>query len=253
MQDQLSERQRAEKKYHDDIYKKDDSYEYKYTSAGSVAYNYYNSLIRDVNGMDVLDYGCGTGWMSISIAEGGARVWGIDISDELIKKARSFAKDKGFCDKVTFEEMPGENMTFEENKFDLVTGSAILHHTDLALAIKDINRVLRPGGRAVFIEPMNQNIFLRVWRRLTPWRRSHTERALSVEDLKMIKAAFPEARFNFFILTAIFSAGLMLLAPESKFLIHINSLFTALDRFLLKMLPSLGTSCAIVVMELRKS
>ena len=94
--------------------------------------------------------------------------------------------------------MPAEDLSLPENFFDLIAGSAILHHTDLNLAVQNIHRVLKPGGRAIFIEPMNQNIFLKIWRALTPWRRSTEERALTKRELTFIQSAFPEVKNNFF-------------------------------------------------------
>ena len=52
--------------------------------------------------------------------------------------------------------------------FDAVLGKQILHHLDLGVAIPEIVRVLRPGGRAVFLEPLIHNPLLEGYRRLTP-------------------------------------------------------------------------------------
>jgi len=120
------------------------------------------------------------------------------------------------------------------------------------MAMNSIARVLKPNGRAIFLEPMNQNILLKVWRKLTPRRRSPSERALSVDDLKLIQSFFPEAKFHFFTFFAIFSEGLLILSPTNKLLLFLNELLEHVDKMLLKAFPSLGKYSAVVVMDLRK-
>src|SRR3546814_11483257 len=78
---------------------------------------------------------------------------GIDISDVAIEKGRERARQKGFTN-VRLEAMNAEAMTFPDDSFDLVFGSGIIHHLDIDRAFGEIARVLRPGGRAVFIEPL---------------------------------------------------------------------------------------------------
>ena len=251
MKNQLSERQRIEEIYHDAKCKHDaipDTYERGETKC----YRFFWDLIGDVSGLKVLDFGCGDGWVSILLAKAGARLWGIDLSGELIKKANKWAKDEGLSARICFNKMPGENLTFTDNFFDLILGSAILHHTDINLAITSIFRVLKPGGRAIFIEPLNQNIFLRIWRRVTPWRRSPTERALTNKDLEFIQGIFNRTKYNFFGFTSIFSEGLILLLPKNKSLVFINALLEKLDSMILRLFPSLGKYSAVVVLELRK-
>lgn len=247
----LLERQRIEESYHDKKYRNNISK--NIGMMGSSAYKFFRKLRNDVTNLRVLDFGCGDGWLSIDTCkEGAAEVFGIDISKELIEKANSLAGEKGLSNKVYFLKMPGENLTFLGNYFDLCLGSAILHHTDLNLAIKNIFRVLKPGGRAIFIEPLNQNIFLKRWRKLTPWRRSPVEKALVNDDLELIREIFPNAKFYFFKLISIFTGGLFIIFPNNKFLFYLNDLFESFDSKLLKLYPSLGKYCAIAVLELIK-
>jgi SAM-dependent methyltransferase len=134
----------------------------------------------------------------------------------------------------------------------LILGSAILHHTELDRAVKNLYRVLKPGGRAIFIEPMNQNIFLRIWRVVTPWRRSPAEKALVNNDLKFVRNVFPNSKYHFFKFTSILSTGLGIVFTSNKFLSVIDDFFERIDNKLLKLFPSLGKYYAIVVLELIK-
>ena len=93
-----------------------------------------------------------------------------------------------------------EQLPFADASFDAVLGKQILHHLDLDLAVAEIARVLRPGGRAVFLEPLIHNPLLEGYRRLTPKLRSPTERALSMGDLQRIAAGFSRWQHREFIL-----------------------------------------------------
>lgn len=252
MKNQLTERQKIEETYHDEKYKGDASPK-TYKAGESRYYRFFWELIGNVNGLKVLDFGCGNGWVGVRLARAGAKmVWGIDISGELIKKGNKWIEDEGLSSIVDLKKMAGEHLTFSDNFFDLILGSAILHHTQFDLAIENIFRVLKPGGRAIFVEPLNQNIFLRIWRIFTPWRRSPAERALINKDLKFIKGIFPKARYFFFGFTSIFSVGLILIFPANKLLLFLNKMFERFDRYLLNLFPILGKYCAVVVMELKK-
>ncbi|MBI5236570.1 MAG: class I SAM-dependent methyltransferase [Deltaproteobacteria bacterium] len=249
MTEHLSERQKAEKTYHDDRYRNKSAD----APIGGIdaAYGFYWRIIGGVKGLKILDYGCGNGWLSVQLAKAGADVCGIDISGELIKKANDLKAKHGLSSNPIFHEMPAENLTFPDAYFDVIAGSAVLHHTELDAALKNIARVLKPGGRAVFIEPMNQNILLKIWRALTPRRRSKTERALGATELRLIKGAFPNVRFHFFDFSTIAAHGLLAVAPKNKILLSFKRLLDRADTVILKAAPWLGKYCAVVVLELR--
>src|SRR3546814_16824046 len=71
--------------------------------------------------------------------------------------------------------MNAEAMTFPDDSFDLVFGSGIIHHLDIDRAFGEIARVLRPGGRAVFIEPLGLNPAIELYLRFTPSARTPDE------------------------------------------------------------------------------
>ncbi len=253
MRTSLSERQKIEENYHNTLYKNNDSGS-GVTRTGESAFHQFRSLRGDVKGLRVLDFGCGSGWLSVELAkEGAAEVYGIDISHELISKAAAFAEHAGQSEKLHFMKMPCEDLAFPDNYFDLIIGSAILHHTDLNKAIQNISRVLKRGGRALFIEPLNQNIFLKTWRRITPWRRSPVERALVANDLKLILGTLPDSRLYFHYLLSIFTAGLIIAFPNSKFIALGNTVMEGFDNKILRRAPALRKYCAIVIMDLVKS
>lgn len=246
----LERRQQIERNYHNSKYKN----EVVASTSGqsNCAYDFYQGVIDRFSIGKILDFGCGNGWVSMSLAIHGHDVYGIDISGELINKARKWAQELGISHNTHFEEMTGEDLLFQDNLFDAVVGSAVLHHTDLEKALDGIHRVLKPGGTGIFIEPMNQNIVLKLWRALTPWRRSSTEKALTEPDLIMIREKFPLSKLRYFHFTSMISIGLSALLPNIQIIQKINPVLEKLDEVLIERFPMLETSCAVVVIELIK-
>lgn len=250
MKHDLRTRQKLERDYHNTKYR--DGLVSDTGGNENAGYSFFNDLIDQLVTGTTLDFGCGDGWLSVSLARKGHEVYGIDISGVLVEKARKWAQEQGLSGKTHFEEMSGENLRFEDNFFDAIIGSAILHHTDIEMSVNGLYRVLKRGGKGLFIEPMNENLLLKTWRLATPWRRSPAERALRLSDIATVRRIFPQARLHFFTFTSIFSQGLQIAFPKSRLVQATNRALERLDRILLNRFPGLRRSCAVVVMELVK-
>jgi len=147
----------------------------------------------DPAGKVVLDYGCGPGYLTEELLERGAvHVTGIDISEAEIERAREDAKAKGLADRCTHLVADAHDLEFEDDSFDLIVGDSILHHLDMKIALEELRRILRPGGRAVFMEPMWHSPFLRLGRALTPAARTPDEHPLTTKDWELCAAIFDE-------------------------------------------------------------
>lgn len=101
-------------------------------------------------GRRVLELGCGTGIFLEKLAARGAAITGIDLSADLL--GRCAARMAGAAN-VRLVRGNAMQMPFPDGSFDAVYGSSILHHLDLAAALAEVTRVLRPGGRLAFAEP----------------------------------------------------------------------------------------------------
>ncbi|MFN3595953.1 MAG: class I SAM-dependent methyltransferase [Rubricoccaceae bacterium] len=135
----------------------------------------------------VLDYGCGRGERSLSVLAHGREVDGIDISPVYIAEAETAARAAGYdADRFRFVVGDAHVLPYPDAAFDLVLGEGILHHLDLPTALGEVHRVLRPGGRALFLEPLLDNPLLKLFRSLTPRARTDDERPLSAADLRAI-------------------------------------------------------------------
>jgi SAM-dependent methyltransferase len=98
--------------------------------------------------LNVLEVGCGLGTDGAQFAKAGAIYTGIDLTDAAIDFARR--RFELFQLPGTFRVADAERLDFPDNTFDIVYSHGVLHHTpDTASAVREIHRVLRPGGKAV--------------------------------------------------------------------------------------------------------
>ncbi len=98
----------------------------------------------------VLDVGCGPGSTACLIAEMyGSQVWGIDVSEVMIGKAKERAQRHGLTDKLEFRIANVCDLPFEDGRFDVVIFESVLTPLpgDERQAMREIVRVVRPGGR----------------------------------------------------------------------------------------------------------
>jgi SAM-dependent methyltransferase len=101
-------------------------------------------------GVRALELGCGTGVFLEKVARCGATLHGLDLSEDLLAQAR--ARMAG-APNVRLDRGNAEAMPYPDGEFDAVYGSSVLHHLDLDAALRELHRVLKPGGRLVFAEP----------------------------------------------------------------------------------------------------
>jgi SAM-dependent methyltransferase len=137
-------------------------------------------LERHINGKHLLDYGCQNGSMVERYTKfGAARISGIDISEAGIREAI-----EKYSHLASFQVADAHNLPFTDNFFDVVVGRSILHHLEFEAAITEVGRILKPGGWAIFMEPLGDNPAGRLMRWLTPRARTRDERPLSRNQIK---------------------------------------------------------------------
>jgi ubiquinone/menaquinone biosynthesis C-methylase UbiE len=112
----------------------------------------------------VLELGCGTGYFTREIIKTGATIIAIDISPDLL----TIARKENDSPNVSFREENAYQMSFQNEYFDYIIGSSVLHHLDVEKAVSEMFRVLKPGGHIAFTEPnmMNPQIALQ---KNIPW------------------------------------------------------------------------------------
>jgi ubiquinone/menaquinone biosynthesis C-methylase UbiE len=105
---------------------------------------------KEASGLDVLDVGCGQGIDLAGYAMSGARPTGIDLTPRHVELARAHLAAMGLEGEVVVGD--AEALPFADGSFDRVSSNGVLHHTpDMPAALREIYRVLRPGGEARII------------------------------------------------------------------------------------------------------
>lgn len=205
---------------------------------------YVKKLTDKSPGKKYLEYGCGEGSSAYKIAQNGGEVHGIDISDFAIEQARLKAANENL--EITFEQMNAEDLKFEPNYFDVVCGSGILHHLELDKAYSEITKVLKPGGQAVFMEPLGHNFLINWYRNRTPHLRTDDEHPLLKPDIKMIDRYFKDKKISYYFFTALAAIALrktIVFKPVLRFL-H------GIDKFLFFTFPFIRWQAWFVLIEM---
>jgi len=109
----------------------------------------------------------------------------INITNEEIEKGLKLSR--GSINKPFFHIMDAHRLEYDDGVFDMVIGQGILHHLELRIVMKEIKRVLKPGGCMVFLEPLNINPLGKLFRILTPKLRTIDEEAFGFKHLNIIK------------------------------------------------------------------
>jgi len=158
--------------------------------------NAWKSLLQDKvggNNRKILDIGTGTGFLSLMLAEMGHEVVGLDISEEMIEKAKKKAVGQGV--EIMFKQGDAENLPFETGYFDALVNRAVLWTLpDPKKAIAEWRRVLKPGGKLCFFlhEPHPNgvadrvrrhfgNLFILIAERRNPWNSLYDGKKMGVE------------------------------------------------------------------------
>jgi SAM-dependent methyltransferase len=98
-----------------------------------------------------LELGCGTGFFLLNLMQAGVATRGsvTDLSPGMVQAALRNAEHLGLD--VDGRVADAERIPYDDETFDLVVGHAVLHHIpDVELALREVLRVLKPGGRFVF-------------------------------------------------------------------------------------------------------
>jgi ubiquinone/menaquinone biosynthesis C-methylase UbiE len=131
-------------------------------------------------GRRVLDLGCGTGAVAESLDERGARVWGVDASEEMLAVARSRLPAR-----VAVRHASAERLPFKDGWFERVVARLVVHLLDRPRAFAELARVLEVDGRAV-LATMDPASFERFWLNRVFPRLAEIDRARFPDERQLV-------------------------------------------------------------------
>lgn len=122
-----------------------------YTQLPSLSYiSRIPEELKKIGARKVLDLGCGSGWLSVYLARQGFEVLGVDVSEQAVNLAKTWALQEDL--KIGFDVADAAQLNYEDGSFDAVVANSIFEHFPLeqARALADkVFSLLKEGG--VFI------------------------------------------------------------------------------------------------------
>ena len=204
-----------------------------------------------LTGKKVLELGTGTGGTATLLAKRGASVVGIDLLPFRITEAQQRTAEYNVAAAVDFALMDAMHLAFPDNTFDVIISKSVLVFTDHKRTAQECYRVLKPGGKAIFMENMRHHPMVWLYRKLF-LKYSGKLHYFSLDDIKKVSAEFEGSEHREFHLSAV--AALFWQKCLSVPLFYKWSFRTlkAIDRFSLKCLPFLKRWCWITAIICRK-
>ena len=121
---------------------------------------HFERTVGSWEGLDVLDLGCGGGFLSEALVTRGARVTGIDPAARAVESARVHAEDGGLD--IRYDVGVGEALPYPDASFDVVVSVDVLEHVEsVPKVLAETARVLRPGGLFCY-DTINRNVLSRL-------------------------------------------------------------------------------------------
>ena len=227
----LSEINIREKKFHNQLHESGSHrYENRFYRALNALYDdFFNTLKKEVNKKNVLDYGCGVGSYTERVIKfNPSKITAIDISEKAINIAKEKKNDQNHI--VDYRVENCESTKLNSNEYDLIYGAGILHHLDLKKSLNELNRLIGKNGTIIFIEPLGTNPIINLYRKLTPRARSSDEHPLSFGDINFIKDLFDEVDIKYYGFFTLVFLPFYKSTKNSKFF----SFLSQIDRIFLK-------------------
>jgi len=218
---------------------------YYFLAGSSGAFEYTIKLAGDVAGKRILDYGCGSGWLSVYFAKLGASVCGFDISSKMLEAGVKRAQVNGVLESLKLQKMKAEELSYPDDFFDAVFGVSVLHHIDIERGAKELTRIMKEGARSVFIEPLGENRLLNFIRNRGIRERTKTEHPLKYSDIERLKTYFRKVEYTEFQFL-----GMLERVIGSRFARFLK--LDALDRWLFRRFPGLKRLSRLVVISVEK-
>jgi SAM-dependent methyltransferase len=152
--------------------------------------------LGNVNGLRILELGTGLGEASTYFSLLGAQTHATDVSLGMAKMSQNVGRYHG----ASFESfvMDAAYIAARSDAYDIVYAANTLHHIDIPQCLKEIHRVLKPGGHGAFWDPVCYNPIINKYRRMATQVRTDDEHPLGRADLALMKSTFSKVKVGFF-------------------------------------------------------
>jgi SAM-dependent methyltransferase len=237
-----------------------------FTGSTSPESQWIAAELGDVRGKRLLELGSGAGEGAVYFALQGADAIATDLSPGMLTVVEAVAARHNTS--VTTMVLSADDLSvIPSESIDIVYAANLLHHVDIARCLDEIRRVLKPGGRAAFWDPIAYNPVINVYRRMASAVRTPDEHPIRRSDLQLFRSRFSSIHYRFFWLTALvvflkfylidrvdpskdrYWKRVITLEPELRPLV--NRLMR-IDRWLLRICPPLGLLCWNIAIVVRK-
>ncbi len=234
-----------EKEFHNKIFetKQRKELDELYGFAQYIYTEFENNIKQNIGSESyVLEYGCGMKSTINKLAVNTIHRYAFDISDYAINENQLNFPETNYkvCD--------AHKLEYNDNFFDVVFGSSILHHLMLDKAIPELNRVIKQNGLLLFLEPLGHNYFINKFRSKTPEMRTDDEHPLLVSDLEFISQNFNISKTKFYCLFPL-AVNVIFKTRKIEWLYRIAK---KMDQVLFKIFPFTKKYAWIVVLIGRK-
>jgi ubiquinone/menaquinone biosynthesis C-methylase UbiE len=153
--------------------------------------------LGDVTGKKLLDLGCGAGENSVYFAKKGAICIASDYSQGMVDVALNLAAQNHV--QIEGAIVNAMAIDFPDNSFDIVYAANLLHHLpEPKTCIQEMHRILKPGGKACFWDPLKHNPIINIYRRIATSVRTEDETPLDLNIVDFVSGHFAQTEYDTF-------------------------------------------------------
>ncbi len=155
-----------------------------------------------VSGKRLLDLGCGAGENSVYFAKQGANCVAADYSGGMVEVALELAAQNQV--EIEGKIINAMAIDFPDASFDIVYAANLLHHLpDPQACIREMHRILKPGGKACFWDPLKHNPIINIYRRIATEVRTEDETPLDINIVNFVGTKFDRVEYDTFWLATL--------------------------------------------------